>query len=527
MIVFKPLPAKAKTYYSFNQLPSYMYVQNLQSDNSVYAYLRYNYNWNIYNDDYTNNLYVFYQLVDNSTGSIIHSFNFTINSTTYLPDEPYRMSFTIATGPGYSLGMRISKQPLILNNTYTIYLTIRGITYDIGGYSQTTWDINGVLGFKFIGYDKITSFDVKDVSLTFQKYDCDTHIATFGVNIVGYNSVDFSMVSTSNMGKDYVISYVYDNVNKLLKVYFSSDLPTGTITLSLGITCDNTISLLKEISFTNTCNAQQTIQPGKFYITSPPTETKYDSPQVGGDYYFITFNFAYGGNVINDFGSNWKIQDFLAMNIVTPPAVDGGIICDNILITATDIVVAFHNDTNTYDVANNSIWVYNSSSNTSFLSVTIPIVKNYQPGMKADITFQFKLLGNGLEIESENSVHIIIGEALTTTGNPLLDLIYRIWNEFKNWFINTMKYLFVPDSSQIAQQLQTGWIDIKNTQLLPNLSSSRYLTITMPKELFGSNNSVQLDFGKMTEWNGWGNVKTITRGLIWLVFVYIIIGMVA
>ncbi|MGC9101458.1 MAG: hypothetical protein ACP5HC_09540, partial [Caldisericum sp.] len=82
------------------------------------------------------------------------------------------------------------------------------------------------------------------------------------------------------------------------------------------------------------------------------------------------------------------------------------------------------------------------------------------------------------------------------------------------------------DSSQISQQLQSGWIDIKNTQLLPNVSSSRYLTVSMPKSLFGNNNTVNIDFGKMTEWSGWSNVRTITRGLTWLVFLYILIGMV-
>jgi hypothetical protein len=334
------------------------------------------------------------------------------------------------------------------------------------------------------------------------------------------------MVSTSKMGKNYVISYTYDKTNKILTIYFTSDLPLGVVYVSLGITCDSYVTLLKDISFTNTCSSQQTIQPGKLYITSPPMEVKKDSPQIGGDYYTISFSFAYGGNVIHDFGASWGLANVISKNIfVSPAKVEGGLIYSLIGVGPSGVDVMFQ-DGSTYHSSTSISWTYDSSNNISYLTVDIPLIKDYQPGMKADITIAFDLSGNGLLINSENSVHIIIGEALTTTGNPILDFLIKVWNEFKTWFIETMKFLFVPDSSQISQQLQAGWIDVRNTQLLPNVSSSRYLTVSMPKSLFGDNNTVNIDFGKMTEWSGWSNVRTITRGLTWLVFLYILIGMV-
>jgi hypothetical protein len=528
MIVFKPLPVKA---WDVTILSSPNYIRIIDGD-IAFKTSTSDYGQSSFNNG---NGLTFEMSIYDSNNSLLIYKKLSYPANTWTSFRYFGLSANPSTLDwSGDVGIDTSDyQKLQLGKTYTFVLSIKGLAGDCAIINNVFTVVNTAnFDVMYVGYFTYTQdyypipLYEKDVSLTFLNYDCTTHIANFNVDVQGYQTIDFAMVSTSKMGKNYVISYVYDKTTKLLKIYFSSDLPNGTVTVSLGITCDNAYSLLKDISFTNTCVTPQKIQPGKFYITSPPMETKYDSPQVGGDYYTVTFNFAYGGNVINDFGSNWKIQDRLFMNVVTPPAVDGGIVCDNILITATDIIVAFHNDVNVYDVTNNSIWTYDSANNVSYLTVTIPIVKNYQPGMKADITFQFTLSGNNLSIDSENSVHIIIGEALTTTGNPLLDLIYKIWNEFKDWFINTMKFLFVPNSSDISQQLETGWIDIKNTQLLPNVSSSRYLTVTMPKALFGDNNTVQLDFGKMTEWNGWSNVKTITRGLIWLVFLYILIGMV-
>jgi hypothetical protein len=528
MIVFKPLPAKTTSYYTFTQSPTKIWVGIDTTKNVSGGYIAYNRTsqWD-YDACYTSNFQYSFALVDNSTGSTIYSDNFSVSSFTNLSTAKSIHLFISSNGDSYTIGTTFANSVLKMNNTYTFYLTIKGQTTDIMGYVNVTWNVNAIGSFTLTQTQVYIPVTSKDVSLSFQGYDCNTHIATFGVNVVGYNTVDFSMVSTQKvMGKEYVVSYTYDSVNKILKVYFTSDIPNGDITLSLGITVDNTMSLLKDITFKNSCSVQQTIQPGKLYITSPPAEIKYDSPQAGGDYYYISFSFAYGGSVIHDFGSDWGLANsFIGSIFVSPAKVNGGTLYSLIGVGPSEIDVMFQ-DGYTYKLPSTIEWTYDSTHNVSYLTVNIPLIKDYQPGMNADITIGFDLSGNNLLIHSENTVHIIIGQAITSTGNPILDFLIKTWNEFKNWFIETMKFLFVPDSSQIAQQLQTGWIDIKNTQLLPNVSSSRYLTVKMPKELFGNNNTVQIDFGKMTEWSGWSNVKTITRGLVWLVFVYILIGMV-
>ncbi|MGC8981869.1 MAG: hypothetical protein ACP5JU_02900 [Minisyncoccia bacterium] len=522
-LVFKPFPVSAdiKTIY-FNDPPSIGYYDFTSS----YIYLHYNLTPGAYyfSYNYGNGLNINFTLYNNS-GSVIVNRNYSTPSGSWTQLDN---SITILCSPSavaYQIGF-FKLPKLTANNYYIIRLDITGLASDKGLGVQYQFNVHYVASF-LLGSDGKFTTTSQDISLNLSNYDCQTHIATFSVNAIGYNILEIPMVSTKkDMGQEYVISYVYSNQDKTLKVYFSSDLPTGMITLYLGITLDTNITLLRNVYFSNTCEVKQDIKPGKFYITSPPMETKFESPQTGMQYYNLTFNFAYGGNINNDIGSGWVIRYKLFSNLANPPAVDGGIIFDSIVISASDIVVLFH-DATTFQGSNNAIWSYNSATNTSFISITIPIIKDYQPGLKADITFQFTLLGNGFEIDSDNSVHIIIGEPITSTGNPLLDAIYKIWYEFKNWFVNTIKFLFVPSSSDISNQLQSGWIDLRNTQLLPNVSASRYLNITMPKSLFGNNNNVQLDFGKMTEWPGWSNVRTITRGFTWLLFAYILISMVA
>jgi hypothetical protein len=293
--------------------------------------------------------------------------------------------------------------------------------------------------------------DQRDVSLTLQNYNCNTHIATFFVSSIGCNVTDFAIVSTQkDMEKEYVVSYTYDKTNKLLKVYFTPDLPIGNVSLYLGITIDQNLTLLKDITFINTCNVRQIIQLGKLYITSLPTEVKKDSPQVGSDYYDISFSFAYGGNIIHDFGSSWGLSNTLGRNIfISSVKVNGGIGYSIIGISSSGISIIFQ-DGSTYNISSSISWTYDSNNNISYLTIDVPLIKSYQPDMKSDIAISFNLSGNGLSVNSENSVHIIIGEPINSTGNPILDFLIKTWNKFKDWFVNTIKFLFVPDSSDIS-----------------------------------------------------------------------------
>jgi hypothetical protein len=532
VLVFKPLPLQAMTTWNFSSPFDSIAVVTSSDGSKTTLYFYYgSHNSFTASASLTTNIDISISFNDFDTNAFVGSFNYSVHTSTEkntASDGNFPTIFD--NGAGYKWNILAYNLPLQVGKTYSFSLSIKGYMHGSVGSSEywTNWNINMSAYFLLTKADNtIMPLNLKDVSLSFQNYDCTTHIATFGVNIQGYKTIDFSKVSTlDKMGKNYVLSYTYDSVNKLLKVYFVSDLPTGNIILSLGITCDNTLTLLKEISFTNTCTSSQTIQPGKLYITSPPSEVKYESPQAGSSYYDVSFSFAYGGSIIHDFGSDWGLSNSLGGNIFTSPIkVEGGIGYSLIGISSSGIGIMFQ-DGYAYNVASTIQWTYDSNNNVSYLTIDIPLIKDYQPGLKADITIAFTITGNNLKVNSENSVHIIIGEALTTTGNPILDFLIKVWNEFKTWFIETMKFLFVPDSSQISQQLQSGWIDVRNTQLLPNVSSSRYLTVKMPQALFGENNTVQLDFGKMTEWSGWSNVKTITRGLIWLVFLYILIGMV-
>jgi hypothetical protein len=533
VLIFKPFPAKSMTTWNFS---SPFTSISINSSTTQYLFQLYYGSRNSTTSGlvYTSNLDISISLYDFNTNAYIGSYIYSVHTTTEknILTTDSNVVYVYDNGAGYiwKVNIPISNFTLQVSKTYSITISITGYTRGLSGFNEywANWNINMSAYFLLTKIDgTILPLNPKDVSLSFQSYDCQTHIATFGVNIQGYSSIDFSKVSTlGKMGKEYIVSYFYDKTNQLLKVYFTSDLPTGNIILSLGITCDNTLSLLKDISFTNTCSVQQQIQAGKLYITSPPAEVKYTSPQVGGDYYSVSFSFAYGGDIIHDFGSDWGMGNVLGGNIFTSSVkVQGGVGYSLIGISSSGIGVMFQ-DGYAYNVSSNIQWTYDSNNNVSYLTINIPLIKDYQPDLKADINISFELTGNGLKVQSENSVHIVIGEAINSTGNPILDFLIKVWSEFKDWFVNTMKFLFVPTASDISQQLQTGWIDVRNTQLLPNVSSSRYLSVSMPKSLFGDNNTVNIDFGKMTEWAGWSNVRTITRGLIWLVFAYILISLV-
>jgi hypothetical protein len=197
------------------------------------------------------------------------------------------------------------------------------------------------------------------------------------------------------------------------------------------------------------------VASGTLVIVSPSDLYHIDLPSDGSTVSDITTNFTlvYGGNAVNDFGSDGSTS----VSVVMVKSGD-----------ASKIVA--------YVPMSNTSWVYNSATNTSIANFSYTWlhandVNNY------DVVFHAIIQSKtGIRfVISQNTVEILLGSPASSSGNPIIDFLKHMFEDFKNWFLSVMQYLFVPNPQQMqAISLTSGGLADEMKSYLPFLDLSAY-----------------------------------------------------
>jgi hypothetical protein len=242
----------------------------------------------------------------------------------------------------------------------------------------------------------------------------------------------------------------------------------GSYTIDVWASGQNTIDgTLLSMEAKNTFSVSGTtssVPSGALVIVSPSDLYHIDLPASGSTVSDITTNFTllYGGNALSDFGSDGSTS----VSVVMVKSGD-----------ATKIVA--------YVPMPNTSWVYNSSTNTSMANFSYTWlhannVSDY------DVVFHAIIQSKtGIKfVVSQNTVEILLGNPASSSGNPIIDFLKHLFEDFKNWFLYVMQYLFVPNPQQMqAISLTSGGLANEMKSYLPFLDLSAYgiSTITIAK----------------------------------------------
>ena len=121
-----------------------------------------------------------------------------------------------------------------------------------------------------------------------------------------------------------------------------------------------------------------------------------------------------------------------------------------------------------------------------------------------------------------DTVTITIG---STTGNPVLDFLKAVWAEFKEWFVKTMKALFVPSATDFSSQIAQGWVQVSNP--LPSVTPLYKIDIPLSTALGSQNGVVSIDFKTpITSWDGYPTMQSVIRVGLYTLLVFLIWSMV-
>jgi len=121
-----------------------------------------------------------------------------------------------------------------------------------------------------------------------------------------------------------------------------------------------------------------------------------------------------------------------------------------------------------------------------------------------------------------DTVTITIGG---TTGNPILDFLKAVWAEFKDWFVKTMKVLFVPNATDFSSQIAQGWVQVSNP--LPGVTPQYTIDIPMSTTLGTQNGVATIDFKTpITSWSGYSTMQSVIRLGLYTLLVFVIWSMV-
>ena len=121
-----------------------------------------------------------------------------------------------------------------------------------------------------------------------------------------------------------------------------------------------------------------------------------------------------------------------------------------------------------------------------------------------------------------DTVTITIGG---TTGNPILDFLKAVWAEFKDWFVKTMKVLFVPNATDFSSQIAQGWVQVSNP--LPGVTPQYTIDIPMSTTLGTQNGVATIDFKTpITSWSGYSTMQSVIRLGLYTLLVFLIWSMV-
>jgi hypothetical protein len=121
-----------------------------------------------------------------------------------------------------------------------------------------------------------------------------------------------------------------------------------------------------------------------------------------------------------------------------------------------------------------------------------------------------------------DTVTITIGGS---TGNAVLDFLKAVWAEFKDWFVNTMKVLFVPNATDFSSQIAQGWVQVSNP--LPSVTPLYTIDIPMSTALGTKNGVATIDFKTpITSWSGYPTMQSVIRVGLYTLLVFVIWSMV-
>jgi hypothetical protein len=291
-----------------------------------------------------------------------------------------------------------------------------------------------------------------------------------GSTIFGYHLLDYSI-------NGYIVKCSFDNT------FVNLSNPHYLIWSVHGLDVNgNPLDLSGSTTFNLNAPNVPSVPKGVLVITSPQTGDNFESGTTQ-----IPVSVAYGGDVTN----------------VTDPNY-------NHTSVTVGAVKALHNagyvDLTSYSIING----------TTVWSGTLTLNSGEGDG---EYTLMTSLDRTTL---TSDTVTITIGG---TTGNAVLDFLKAVWQEFKEWFVNTMKALFVPNATDFSSQIAQGWVQVSNP--LPSVTPQYTIDIPMSKALGTQNGVATIDFKTpITSWSGYPTMQSVIRVGLYTLLIFLIWSMV-
>jgi len=327
-------------------------------------------------------------------------------------------------------------------------------------------------------YNNDYNYTSNTASFTMQYSNFSFNYFTYlNTDIPGGSSLHLLTYNITQSGSTYIVHCSFDNTF----IYLSN--PHHLFWTVHGLDFNgNPIDLSGSTSFNINPTTAPTVPKDVLVITSPQTGDNFESGTTQ-----IPVSVAYGGDVTN----------------VTDPNY-------NHTSVTVGAVKALHNagyvDLTSYSIING----------TTIWSGTLTLNSGEGDG---EYTLMASLDGTTL---TSDTVNITIGG---TTGNPVLDFLKAVWQEFKEWFVNTMKALFVPNATDFSSQIAQGWVQVSNP--LPGVTPQYTIDIPMSTTLGTQNGVATIDFKTpITSWSGYSTMQSVIRVGLYTLLIFLIWSMV-
>jgi len=387
--------------------------------------------------------------------------NFTYNASSFTIGSNKLVGFTIVYDKSilnFSLTNAVIEVKATFNDNYT------------DSYVNNTYIGSFYLKFKYLSSSSVSIISTSDVPSVSLTYNNDF------TGSGGYGSASFSLTSNNfNISSVDVVRWLPNN-NYTMQIYNYNvtkiDSSHYTISVNFVKVTDGSYTLDVWASGMDLYSNLQSMEAnanfvvsgfsgsvpvGQLVISSPSEVYKIDLPQAGQVVTDMVTNFTlqYGGNAINDFGSNGRY----CVSVISVKSGDASKVLQSVPLS-------------------NSGWVYDPATNISTATFSY---KWLNAGDVSDYDIVFHAYIQDYTqlhtIYSQNTVEIILGSPSSSSGNIILDFLNHLWEEFKNWFVSIMQYLFVPTNSQMqAIGLTNGGLANEMKSYLPFLDLSSYGT---------------------------------------------------
>ncbi|MCI4463687.1 MAG: hypothetical protein JHC30_05920 [Caldisericum sp.] len=379
---------------------------------------------------------------------------------------------------GKVVEVKASFSGVAYNDTYQGSFYLKGVFNSNGSISNVV--LSDAPSFSLV-YNNDYNYTSNTASFTLQYSNFSFNYFTFlntdtpqGQTIYGYHLLNYNLTQS---GLTYVVHCSFDNT------FVNLSNPHYLFWTVHGLDNNgNPIDLSGSTSFNlNAPNVPQ-VPKGVLVITSPKTGDNFESGTTQ-----IPVSVVYGGDVTD----------------VTDPNYNH----TSVTVGATH---ALHNagyvDLTSYSIING----------TTVWSGTLTLNSGEGDG-------EYTLLAS-LDHTTlmSDTVTITIG---STTGNAVLDFLKAVWAEFKDWFVKTMKLLFVPDATDFSSQIAQGWVQVSNP--LPSVTPLYTIDIPMSTALGTKNGVATIDFKTpITSWSGYPTMQSVIRVGLYTLLVFVIWSMV-